>query len=100
MTDITIQYFDDCPNWRRLEQLLLQLKAGGADINLNYQIIDTPEKAERAGFRGSPSVLIDGTDPFANDGDPVGLQCRVYVTEDGYAPAPSLRQLEEAIANR
>lgn len=100
MIDVTIQYFDDCPNWRQVEQHLLQLRAGGADIELRYEIIDTPEKAERAGFRGSPSLLIDGVDPFANRDDPIGLACRVYATEDGYAPAPSLQQLKAAIAGK
>ncbi|MFH8467015.1 hypothetical protein [Streptomyces sp. NPDC017991] len=38
--------------------------------------------AERTGFTGPPTCLIDGRDPFANPSSPTGLACRMYHTAD------------------
>ena len=54
-------------------------------------------EAERLGFRGSPTILLDGRDPFAATGDPVGLSCRVYRNEEGLEGAPSLARLRAAL---
>jgi hypothetical protein len=60
--------------------------------------VNTVEQAERWRFRGSPSVLVDGTDPFAEPDSPVGLSCRLYRTPDGVAGSPSVSQLVEVLA--
>ncbi len=97
--NITIQYFDGCPNWRLADERLREaLREAGADgAKITYQKIETPEQAEEAGFRGSPSILVDGRDPFADKDAPVGLSCRVYQTETGPDGAPSLAQLAVAL---
>lgn len=97
--NITIQYFDDCPNWRLAEERLREaLRGAGAEgAQITYQKIDTPEQAQKAGFRGSPSILVDGRDPFGDPDAPVGLSCRVYRTETGLDGAPSLAQLATAL---
>ena len=59
--------------------------------------VTTPEDAERLRFRGSPTVLVDGTDPFAQESDPVGLSCRVFRTPDGLRRAPTVAQLIEVL---
>ena len=74
------------------------LRANGIEIDLDRQLIDTQELAEEHGFRGSPTLIIDGVDPFADPDAPVGLSCRVYKTDDGYAGSPSLEQLRAAIS--
>lgn len=97
MTEITLQYFDGCPNWRTTAAHLSLLAQEGFDISVSYELIADHETARARRFRGSPTVLVDGTDPFADDSAPIGLACRLYQTEDGYAGAPSLEQLREAI---
>ena len=98
--DITLQYFDGCPNWKVTDSRLKALiNDQGLDTTIRYQLIDTYEAAVEHGFRGSPTVLIDGTDPFADDDAPVGLSCRIYLTDDGPAGSPTLRQLQEATAD-
>lgn len=87
--EITLQYFDGCPNWQQTDALLRDLTGGV----VSYQLIDTMEAAEATGFRGSPTILIDGVDPFADADAPVGLSCRIYQTESGPAGAPSREQL-------
>jgi hypothetical protein len=94
--NFTIQYFDGCPHWkladRRIQTVLRRLDR--SDVRLEHQLIDSPEAAERVRFRGSPSILIDGRDPFANEDQPFGLSCRVYKTEDGPQGAPTEAQLQ------
>lgn len=94
---VTLQYFDGCPNWKETEAHIQTLMAEGVDVEMDRQLIETPEAAERYGFRGSPTVIINGSDPFANPDAPVGLSCRVYAAEDGYAGSPSLEQLRAAL---
>jgi hypothetical protein len=55
--------------------------------------VGTPEEAEAGPFRGSPTVLVNGRDPFADTDSPVGFSCRVYRTEGGLAGAPTVEQL-------
>ena len=97
--EITLQYFDGCPNWKTTDAHLTTLIAEhGVDATLHYQLIDTPEAAIENSFRGSPTVLIDGVDPFAEPDAPVGLSCRIYQTEHGPVGSPTLHQLEDAVA--
>ena len=98
--DITLLYFDDCPNWHEAEAHLLDLAATRPDLRIVRQIVDTPEDAERLAFRGSPSIVVDGVDLFAAADDPVGLSCRVYQTPDGPAGSPTLEQLRQAMASQ
>jgi len=55
--------------------------------------------AVRAGMHGSPTLLVNGTDPFARPGDAPSLSCRIYRDAAGRpAPVPSLEELREALA--
>jgi hypothetical protein len=94
---LVLQYFDGCPNWETTKAHLESLNEQGYGLTLEYQRIGSPEAAEEHGFRGSPTVLIEGVDPFADPDAPVGLSCRMYVTESGLAGTPSIGQLERAL---
>ena len=98
--EITLQYFDDCPNWRITESHLSTLTKEGVDATITYQIIDSYASAIENGFRGSPTVLIDGIDPFSSGDAPIGLTCRIYDTDSGAAGSPTLQQLRAATATR
>jgi hypothetical protein len=68
------------------------------DALVRAPICDPRHRGERAkavlvGFRGSPTILIDGRDPFAMGGEPVGMTCRVYRTDSGAQGAPTEAQL-------
>lgn len=97
--EITVQYFDDCPNWKTTAAHLNTLVDDGFDAAIRYELIDTHEVAVARKFHGSPTVLIDGADAFSEDNAHVGLACRVYQTEDGFAGSPSLDQLRAVIAS-
>ena len=96
MPQVTVQYFDGCPNWELADQRLGALR-DELDLTITYRRVDTPAEAERVGFRGSPTLLVDGIDPFATDDDPAGLACRVYDTPDGPQGAPTIDQLRRAL---
>ena len=98
--EITLQYFDGCPNWEVLDRRLAELLDGRSDIRVTRQLVEAAEDAERLGFHGSPTVLVDGVDPFADEHAPVGLACRVFSTPAGLGGSPTVEQLREAISGR
>ncbi|MGV8911069.1 MAG: thioredoxin family protein [Rhodoglobus sp.] len=97
--EITLLYFDGCPNWTIADQRLKMLAIERPEITVTHKKIDTPEQAIEVGFFGSPSLQLNGTDLFAEPGSQVGLACRRYSTPDGCAGAPTLDQLRTALSN-
>jgi len=98
--DVTLLYFDGCPNRHEAENNLRAAVAelGAGDVVVRRRLVNTVEDAERVGFLGSPTVLIDGRDPFSVPGAAPGLSCRVYRTDTGLAGAPTVAQLCAALA--
>jgi hypothetical protein len=106
--EIRILYFSGCPNWRigveRLRAALAQL--GRTDVVV--QLEDVGQRKEPPPqWLGSPTVLIDGRDPFVGDDGNAPTEredalasldaCRIYMTPEGFAGAPSLDQLRTAL---
>lgn len=92
---VTVLYFDGCPSWRVAVE---RLRALGAEPDL--QRVETAGDVRRLGFTGSPTILVDGRDPFASGDEPVGMSCRMYRTPEGLAGAPSVAQLRDALNGR
>lgn len=93
---LELLYFDDCPNWKMAAERLDAI-AARRGLVVERRIVATAEEAQAARFRGSPTILIDGRDPFATGDEPFGLTCRLYVTPDGPAGSPTTEQLEAAL---
>src|SRR4051794_4420896 len=91
---ITILYFDGCPNWQIAVDRVQQISGQQPAI----EMIGSSEEAVRREFRGSPTILVDGIDPFADPAAPVGRACRLYRTETGLEGSPSVAQLRAAIS--
>jgi hypothetical protein len=88
----------DCPNVTLLEERLAQVLAGRRDVTVSRHVVADQEEAARRGMHGSPMILVDGIDPFAEPGQPASVSCRLYRDNDGHvAGAPSLPQLRQAI---
>lgn len=96
--DITLLYFEDCPNWKVAAERLNVIAAERGDVRVTRHVVDTPEEADRTQFHGSPSIQVDGVDVFAAPGFGVGLSCRRYPTTGGYEGAPTLDQLRAALS--
>lgn len=96
--NVTLQYFDSCPNWKIADQRIRDVIAThDLDVVYDHQLVNSPDEAEEYGFHGSPSILVDGRDPFATDDTTVGYACRIYMTDTGPAEAPTVEQLVAAL---
>ena len=76
--EMALLYFDGFSNWggRRLSPR--GARPGWADRRHRGAPLDPPpEDSEASQFRGSPTVVVDVLDPFADPSSPVGLACRL-----------------------
>jgi hypothetical protein len=95
---VQLLYFDGCPHWTLMEERLREaLSLSGIPQSIEHCLVETPEEADEYRFAGSPSILLNGRDPFTTSLSDVGLSCRVYSTPDGAAGAPTVEQLVAAI---
>jgi hypothetical protein len=96
--EVTLLYFDGCPNWTvadgRLRDALI--RTGRSDVEVVHRRVSTLQEAEAVEFRGSPTILVDGRDPFLDPAFPVGLSCRVYRGTE-LTGAPTVEQLVQAL---
>jgi len=85
----------DCPHRAAaiglVRGLLDELRLPGIPVRVG--VIDTPAEARRRGFAGSPTILIDGVDPFGRPGQAAALACRIYRGEAGAGPLPDREAL-------
>lgn len=93
--EVELRYFDDCPSWRQARANLGTAleRAGRAGLPIRLVEVTTHAQAVALGFRGSPSILLDGQDAFPTPDAAVGLACRIYRTPDGPAGSPTVEQL-------
>jgi anaerobic selenocysteine-containing dehydrogenase len=88
----------DCPNAMLLEERLAQVLDGRRDVSVSRQVVGDEQEAGRLGMHGSPTILVDGTDPFAEPGQRATVSCRLYRDSDGrVSGAPSVSQLRQVI---
>jgi hypothetical protein len=98
--DLVVLSVPDCPNMMLLEQRLALVIEGREDVTVSRHLIADEEEAARCGMRGSPTILVGGTDPFAEPGQLASLSCRLFRDTDGHLDgAPSVSQLRLAIEN-
>ena len=91
--DVQVLYFDGCPNWELARARVAEaLRASGRPAHVGVQLVETMEEAERTGFAGSPTILIDGEDRFPGAGQ-VAMACRLY----GKDHAPSVAEIIDAL---
>jgi hypothetical protein len=100
VVQLTVLAVPDCPNVDLLEQRLAQVLGGRHDVTVSRYVVQDQDEATRRGMRGSPTILIDGTDPFAEPGQQASVSCRLYRDSSGRADgAPSVSQLRQAVGN-
>ena len=95
---LTVLAVRDCPNVSVLEDRLAAVRAGRSGVTVSHEVISSESDAARWGMHGSPTLLIDGVDPFAEPGQPPSMSCRLYRDDDGQAAgAPSAGHLRQAV---
>lgn len=89
----------DCPHWPVLRERLTDALADArADVTLVERVIEDADEATAAGMTGSPTMLIDGVDPFAEPGLVPSLSCRLYPDADGgVSGAPAVLALRRVL---
>jgi hypothetical protein len=71
--------------------------AGRSDVVVTERKVEDLAAAWALGMSGSPTILIDGRDPFPTaDGGP-SLSCRLYRSGGVVAGAPSVGELLEVL---
>ncbi|MGW1884941.1 organomercurial lyase [Streptomyces sp. NPDC001970] len=94
---ITVLTVPDCPNAPVIEERIARA-AAGRSVKVELVEVADQEQAARLGMTGSPTVLIDGVDPFAVPGAPASLSCRLYRGADGRVEgAPSVVELRHVL---
>ena len=102
---IELLWWEGCPS---TPEAVSDLRAAMTELGLDPDAVEvreiaTNEQAERERFAGSPTIRVNGRDVQPpQDGEPVGLTCRVYRLRDGRIsatpdPADVREALEQAI---
>jgi len=96
--ELTLLTVPDCPNAAAFEERLAAALAGSPGAVVRRREIADEQEAAEAGMRGSPTLLINGVDPFTAPGQAPGLACRLYRDAAGrVAGAPPVDALRKAL---
>lgn len=88
----------DCPNESVADELIVAAMAdAGVEGSVTHTMVSNQDQAESRGFTGSPTILVNGTDPFARADARVALACRLYPGPDGLRGAPGMTELSGAM---
>jgi hypothetical protein len=96
---LEIVHVPGCPHVALLEQRLDQVLADHPGlVERAYRVVDDLASAEAVGVTGSPTLLVDGVDPFAETGLAPGVSCRLYRDEGGQVHgAPTVEALRHGL---
>ncbi|WP_046470282.1 DF family (seleno)protein [Allosalinactinospora lopnorensis] len=99
--DAELLYFAGCPNWRLARERLTEALriAGHPGRQITLTAVETDEEAQTLRFPGSPTIRLNGRDPFPSPDRTHGMSCRVYATPEGLDGAPTVDQLVQAITD-
>lgn len=95
---ITILTVPECPNVAVVRERITAA-LGGRSTEVEVVEVRAQGEAARWGMTGSPTVLVDGADPFAVAGAPPSVSCRLYRDADGRVDgAPSVEDLRQVLS--
>ena len=98
--DIELLYVPNCPHRETARRHLdVALAEQGLAAVVREREVASPEDADRFGMHGSPTIRVDGRDPFADPDARPSLSCRLYGSEHGTSGAPTVAQLADVLAS-
>lgn len=92
---ITVLTVPDCPN---AAPAVARVTGALAGRTAEVELVEVHDQAQAAeyGMTGSPTILLDGVDPFGPEGAAPSVACRLYRDADGsVSGAPSEAALRE-----
>jgi hypothetical protein len=93
---VELLYFEGCPHWETAAKRVRQV---AAEVGAAVRHRRVGEGDDLTDFGGSPTILVDGRDPFGRVGSSTGgLSCRLFATPEGPAGAPTVDQLRAALS--
>lgn len=97
--DVEVLVVADCPHEGSAVTLVRRAldDVGLKRVPIRIRVVASQRDAEELGFVGSPTIRIDGDDPFDSHGMTAGLACRVYVEHGVRSGLPDLRTLRQAL---
>ncbi len=96
--ELTVLAVPGCPNAPELERRLAEALTGRPAVTVTRQVITDAAEAARWGMHGSPTLLVDGQDPFAGPGAATAMACRLYRDENGHLDGtPTVAALARAL---
>jgi hypothetical protein len=97
--DVELLVMADCPHESEAADLLRRAldDTGLSSTRFDTRVIRDLSEAQQAGFVGSPTILINGADPFRLPGSQPALACRIYRCAGRKSPLPELRPLRRAL---
>jgi len=97
--ELTLLTVPGCPHAAAFEERLAAALADRPEVVVHRRVISDVHTAALAGMHGSPTLLVDGIDPFSPLGEPPSVSCRLYRDAAGrVVPAPSVEALRQALA--
>ena len=98
MVELVLLAVPACPNAAAFEERLAAALAGHLPVVVRRREVTDEREAAEAGMHGSPTLLIDGVDPFAQPGQAPSVSCRLYRDAAGHlAGAPPVEALRQAL---
>lgn len=97
---VQLLYLQGCPHWAEAEARLREAlrETGHRTEGVELIRVTDDQQAQQLGFHGSPTILVNGIDPFPFEPGATGQACRLYRTPQGMAGVPSTSQLATALA--
>src|SRR5882757_4809595 len=93
---ITVLTVPQCPN-APLAMERITAALAGREAQVDLVKVGDQAQADRLGMNGSPTILVDGVDPFATQGTAPSLSCRLYREPEGQVSgAPGVAALSLA----
>jgi hypothetical protein len=96
--ELTLLTVPNCPNAAAFEERLTAALAGHPAPVVRHRVVGDEREAAEAGMHGSPTLLVNGADPFSTPGEPPSLSSRLY--RDAYGrvgPVPSVQELRRML---
>ena len=97
--DIELLVIDGCPHEGAAGIVLRRAlnDVGLGRVPIRTRLVTTEREARDLDFPGSPTVRINGEDPFEHRSQDFGLACRTYVTGGVRSAVPDLHLLRQAL---